>query len=104
MMVRAEQPCFVFILNGLLCLQRKPPSKRGPPTLQKRLNVTVSHLKDRGDPVVEKEADGGTEAKTVIRCVHHITTRDISYRRILILLPGLVCRYLFVCLVFDLWS
>ncbi|XP_056588003.1 endoplasmic reticulum mannosyl-oligosaccharide 1,2-alpha-mannosidase [Triplophysa dalaica] len=45
---------------------RKPPSKRGPPTLQKRLNVTVSHLKDRGDPVVGKEADGGTEAKTVI--------------------------------------
>ncbi|KAI7795894.1 putative endoplasmic reticulum mannosyl-oligosaccharide 1 [Triplophysa rosa] len=45
---------------------RKPPSKRGPPTLQKRLNVTVSHLKEREDPVVGKEADGGTEAKTVI--------------------------------------
>ncbi|XP_055036573.2 endoplasmic reticulum mannosyl-oligosaccharide 1,2-alpha-mannosidase [Misgurnus anguillicaudatus] len=45
---------------------RKPPSKRGPPALQKRVNVTDPQLKDREKPVIMKEDEGGTEAKTVI--------------------------------------
>lgn len=50
-----------------LNLQRKPPSKRGPPALQKRGNVSDWQEKDGEEPVIKREDDEGPEAKTVIR-------------------------------------
>ncbi|XP_077088848.1 endoplasmic reticulum mannosyl-oligosaccharide 1,2-alpha-mannosidase isoform X1 [Siphateles boraxobius] len=49
-------------------MQRKPPSKRGPPTLQKRGNVSDWQVKDREEPEpeIKREDDEGKEAKTVI--------------------------------------
>ncbi|KAK7131361.1 hypothetical protein R3I94_016485 [Phoxinus phoxinus] len=45
---------------------RKPPSKRGPPALQKRGNVSDWQVKDREEPEIKREDDGGKEARTVI--------------------------------------
>ncbi|KAK7131360.1 hypothetical protein R3I94_016485 [Phoxinus phoxinus] len=47
-------------------MQRKPPSKRGPPALQKRGNVSDWQVKDREEPEIKREDDGGKEARTVI--------------------------------------
>uniref|UniRef100_A0A8C2GPH5 alpha-1,2-Mannosidase n=1 Tax=Cyprinus carpio TaxID=7962 RepID=A0A8C2GPH5_CYPCA len=45
---------------------RKPPSKRGPPVLQKRGNVSDWQVKDGEEAIVKRDEDGGKEAKTVI--------------------------------------
>lgn len=48
---------------GGLNLQRKPPSKRGPPVLQKRGNVSDWQVKDGEEAMLKRDE----EAKTVIR-------------------------------------
>lgn len=66
----------LFMLGGLN-QQRKPPSKRGPPALQKRGNVSDWQVKDREEPEpeIKREDDGGKEAKTVIRFGHFTFTQ-----------------------------
>uniref|UniRef100_A0A8C1NEL3 alpha-1,2-Mannosidase n=1 Tax=Cyprinus carpio TaxID=7962 RepID=A0A8C1NEL3_CYPCA len=58
----------LFML-GFLNLQRKPPSKRGPPALQKRGNVSDWQVKDGEEAMIKRDEDGGKEAKTLIRFV-----------------------------------
>uniref|UniRef100_A0A671NY69 alpha-1,2-Mannosidase n=1 Tax=Sinocyclocheilus anshuiensis TaxID=1608454 RepID=A0A671NY69_9TELE len=58
----------LFMLGGLN-LQRKPPSKRGPPVLQKRGNVSDWQVRDGEEAMVRRDEDEGKEAKTVIRFV-----------------------------------
>ncbi len=52
---------------GGLNLQRKPPSKRGPPVLQKRGNVSDWQVKDGEEAMLKRDEDEGKESKTVIR-------------------------------------
>lgn len=51
----------------LYLLQKKPPSKRGPPGLQKQENVSDWQVKDRQEAAVRKEGEQEEETQTVIR-------------------------------------
>uniref|UniRef100_A0A8C2Q4H6 alpha-1,2-Mannosidase n=1 Tax=Cyprinus carpio TaxID=7962 RepID=A0A8C2Q4H6_CYPCA len=63
---------FLFIC-GILSYpsltEQKPPSKRGPPALQKRGNVSDWQVKDGEEAMIKRDEDGGKEAKTLIRFV-----------------------------------
>ncbi|XP_066502351.1 endoplasmic reticulum mannosyl-oligosaccharide 1,2-alpha-mannosidase [Hoplias malabaricus] len=45
---------------------KKPPSKRGPPALQKRGNISEWQVKDREEPANRREDEEEKETKTVI--------------------------------------
>lgn len=51
----------------LYVLQKKPPSKRGPPGMQKQGNVSDWQVKDIREAAIRGEEEQDEETQTVIR-------------------------------------
>lgn len=67
-------------------LQKKPPSKRGPPVLQKRSNMSDWQVKDKKDTVVRRDEEQEKETKTVIRySLNTLVFQHLPHMRLLII-------------------
>lgn len=58
-------------------IQKKPSSKRGPPGLHKRGNVSDWQVKDGQEAAIRREAEQGKETQTVIR--YNVGTLETRY-------------------------